>query len=150
MKTVEFLALSLKLLRDERTPAGLRTAISRAYYAAFHRTSEFIQGMNVSVSDGPGAHGEVRNHLVHTGDDDIDQVGLDLAHLHSERIAADYRLKRVHVEKGLVADELVNLASEVIATLNQCLSDSQRYATVVNGVGQRAKQLKGGGGKSGS
>jgi len=144
MKPFEFLAFSLKVLQNDRSAAGARSAISRAYYAAFQAAKDFIQGMSVArLSDGPGAHGEVRNHLVQTGDQQIDEVGLNLATLHGERIAADYRLDRQNAEKAEVADELVNLASVVIAEINKCLADKQRYATVSHSVRQRTQKLQG-------
>jgi hypothetical protein len=138
------LAHALRLLQNDRTPAGYRSAISRAYYAAFHSAREFIQGMlAVPLTEGPAAHGQVRNHLVSTGAEEIDQVSLDLANLHSERIAADYRLMKRHVEKEQLAADLVNLAGDIIATMNRCRSDTQRYAIVRDAVRMRSNQLRG-------
>jgi len=144
MKAVEFLAFSLKVLKEDASPAGLRSAISRAYYAAFHAAREFLEGMNISgLSKGPGAHGDAPKLLVRTGDPAIDQVGHDLAHLHGERISADYRMDQSHIEKLEVAAALVNQASEVIATLRKCSVEATRYLTVTRAVKQRSLQLQG-------
>ena len=81
--------------------------------------------------------------LVQTGDAAIDQAGLDLANLHSERISADYRLQEHNVENWNVGNEPVNLASEVIVTINKCLADESRMAVVGQAISKRAKELKG-------
>jgi uncharacterized protein (UPF0332 family) len=144
MKPVDFLAFSLKVLKADTSPAALFSAISRAYYAAFHAAREFLEEMNISgLSKGPGAHGNAPKLLVQTGDSAIDQAGLDLANLHGERISADYRLDLSHIESLKVAAELVNQASGIIAALKKCSDDARRYATVTSAVRQRSLQLQG-------
>ena len=42
-----FLGLAKRLLDNEKNPEGLRSTVSRAYYAAFNVAAEFLDGIGV-------------------------------------------------------------------------------------------------------
>jgi hypothetical protein len=90
MKPDDFLGFALKLIQSDPSPAAMRSAVSRAYYAAFHSAKEFIEEIIArKLSDGPASHGEVVNHLAQTGDARVDEAGTDLGNLRGERNSAD-------------------------------------------------------------
>jgi uncharacterized protein (UPF0332 family) len=125
MNPREFHDLALKLIRGG-SPAEVRSAISRAYYAAFHVGAEILEGMGFTINKGPGAHGEVRNRLGNSGDPDVVRVSSLLGTLHSRRIEADYRLNSEIVENPKNAQGLVNQANDVIQTLIRCCEGPHR------------------------
>ena len=70
MKGADFLIVAKDLLKAQ-SEAALRSAISRAYYALFNSAAEVLREWGFTVSDGPGAHGEIRNRFSNCG---IEQV----------------------------------------------------------------------------
>ena len=89
----EFHRLAAQLVGGT-SPAEFRTAVSRAYYAAYNVAVQILEEMGFRVSRGPAGHGEVQNRLSNCGDGEVIRVGSQLATLHSKRIQADYRLDR--------------------------------------------------------
>lgn len=96
MKPEDFLILA-KELHLSGKEAALRSATSRAYYAAFHKGRETLSSMNLKIPTGPTAHGEICNYLQNSGDSKMEAVGQKLESLRSTRNKADYRLDIQHV-----------------------------------------------------
>jgi uncharacterized protein (UPF0332 family) len=72
-------------------PAELRTAISRAYYAAHHTAKEFcVQYLKLSPNAGASDHFLVFSTLQKHSDDGLRAVGRRLSRLHKDRLNADY------------------------------------------------------------
>ena len=94
--------------------AELRTAISRAYYATYHVGVTLLEAMGFRLSSGPAGHGEVRNRLSNSGDPEVMRVGTQLGQLHSQRIAADYRLRNTNVENPKTAQAVVQQARRMM------------------------------------
>jgi uncharacterized protein (UPF0332 family) len=97
MEPHDFHRLAAQLANSTQA-AELRTAISRAYYAAYHVSAALLEAMGFRPSRGPAGHGDVRNRLSNSGDLEIMRVGNQLGQLHSQRIAADYHLHNTGVE----------------------------------------------------
>jgi hypothetical protein len=108
------------------SPAEFRTAISRAYYAAYNVAVEILEDMGFRVSKGPAGHGEVQHRLSNSGNTDVIRVGSQLVDLHSRRIQADYRLDRTDVENLKTVRSLVEQARRMIQTLDGCRAEPQR------------------------
>src|SRR5437016_4248525 len=70
-----------------------RTAVSRAYYGAFHLASALLASAECIVPDHPTAHAFVQRRLIECGQEDARRAGSLLRDLHSERRKADYKLK---------------------------------------------------------
>jgi len=96
MKPEDFLTLA-KELHSSGNEAALRSATSRAYYAAFHKGREIIASMKFKLSTGSAAHGEICNYLQNSGDSMMVAAGQKLESLRSIRNKADYRLDIQHV-----------------------------------------------------
>jgi len=85
----EFLTIADELAA-RTSAAARRTAISRAYYAAFNAGGQLLRACGFRVGKGAAAHGEVYRCLSNSGDADLARVGSELNDLHSSRNRADY------------------------------------------------------------
>jgi len=138
MNPREFQRLAQRLVLNP-LPAELRTAVSRAYYAAFHVSDETLQQWGFSISKGPAGHGEVRSHFGNSGDRDLARIGSQLNDLHSARIRADYRLERSDVEDHKTVQALVDLARRMIQEIEGCRSQQPRADAAIEVI-RRWKQ----------
>lgn len=79
---------------DTEDESKERTSISRAYYGAFHRASDFVKSINQTIDIyRAGSHENVIRFFKDIGKSDRDykQVAEDLRHLKDRRQKADYR-----------------------------------------------------------
>jgi hypothetical protein len=93
-----FLQLAVTLKGGPASAEQYRTAIGRAYYAAFNVGVEAIKAIGIQPSRGPASHGELRNCLGACGDPDIRRASARLTMLHGRRIQADYEMSDPKVE----------------------------------------------------
>lgn len=91
MSPDDFLTLAIKL-SSAIGDAERRSAVSRAYYGAFHWGRGFVDSCGVALSKDAQAHKEIAHCLQHSQDPDVVAAGGKLDSLRSERNAADYRL----------------------------------------------------------
>lgn len=87
----EFISVATRLLASSRE-GDLRTAVSRAYYGAFHLARDFVLNCGVVIPSGPEAHKSVRWCLANSGDAELGQCAAWLESLRSARNKADYDL----------------------------------------------------------
>ena len=125
MNPRDFQLIAMELLRGNRA-VDFRTAIGRSYYAAYNVAVEILKGMDFTISEGPQGHGEVRNRLHNSGDQDVEAMASELAELRGKRIDADYRLQRRAVENGKTAQTLVTQADKMIQIMDRCCSGPNR------------------------
>src|SRR5436190_19982336 len=93
-----FLELALILKGGPKTPQNYRTAINRAYYAAFHVGLETLKAIGIRLHENSNGHGELRNCLGGCSDPDFDKASSRLGRLHSRRVQADYAMNDAQVE----------------------------------------------------
>jgi uncharacterized protein (UPF0332 family) len=98
------------------TEAEKRSAISRAYYGAFHVAVECLASLGIEATQSSHSHVVVRNGLNNCGDPDIELVGADLTTLYTNRLRADYRLGDRTISAN--ADQMTTLAEKVVAELD--------------------------------
>ena len=90
MNADEFLRFAGVLVaRYSNDEAALRTAISRAYYGAYHVGVELLGRACTEHLD----HGSVRRLLKESGIPSAQRAGLHLDDLQGSRVKADYRLE---------------------------------------------------------
>ncbi len=90
----EFLSLARRLVGDgslDRSEAGLRTAISRAYYATFHAASAFVRANRLVPDAERLTHDKVWAILTSDEDRARADVGQRGNALRRQRVNADYR-----------------------------------------------------------
>ena len=111
----DFLSLA-KQWAKSRSEAERRTAVSRAYYAAFHVAREIFEDFGFDVPRSDRAHKYLAFRLGNSGNNPLRQAGNQLDDLRSDRNRADYDL---HVVQGGVhTDRAVQLGDQIIATLD--------------------------------
>ena len=125
MNPRDFLVLAHLLATGTPKSANLRTATSRAYYAAHHVGAETLSGLGFTITTGPGGHGDVWNRLQNSGDMDLTVAGSQLADLHSNRIKADYRLKDGKAENQKNVRGHVEQAKKIVEAIEQSCSGSK-------------------------
>jgi uncharacterized protein (UPF0332 family) len=81
-----FADLAQELAQRSGDEAAERSAISRAYYAAFHTARDYLDKTGPPVARSGSAHVEVRNRMLWSER----QVGEGLRRLHGLRKHADY------------------------------------------------------------
>jgi uncharacterized protein (UPF0332 family) len=72
------------------TEADWRTAVSRAYYAAFHVARQLLTDLNFTVPRADRAHQYLVFRLSNCGESAVEQAGRDLETLRRLRNRADY------------------------------------------------------------
>ena len=113
----EFLILAGKLTTSA-DEASLRSAVSRAYYGAFHLSTQFLEDIERPVPK--NAHVYVARQLQRSGQADACRAGSLLGDLQSKRIKADYRLDDSRIGTSAFARLYVEWASEIQTALIKC------------------------------
>ena len=142
MRPSEFCDVAERLLANDKTAGGFRSAISRSYYGAFHHARDFLSRMNVHPV-GPNPHLEVISLLTGTGDAAVDEARRSLADLRVKRNVADYDLGDAAIEDETVATQCLDDARDVVAKLSGCRISPARFAAVTAAVRATAKRLRG-------
>lgn len=119
----DFLTLAHTLVNGT-TESEWRTALSRAYYAAFHVARELLLDLNFRVPHADRAHGFLWLRISNAGHADVHNAGNRLNALRRERNRADYdahirvnqAMSRTHVQR----------AEEIIRSLDAASVDPVR------------------------
>lgn len=120
MNPRDFLEVAQTLITGA-SEAEWRSAVSRAYYAAFHVAQRLLEQCGFAVPQAERAHGYLWLRLANSGHMDVQQAGNDLSFLRRMRNWADYDLGRPmthypafnHVQ---AAETIVQLLDTVAAT----------------------------------
>jgi uncharacterized protein (UPF0332 family) len=99
-----------------------RSAISRAYYAAFNAANKFLSnkaGIEI-VDNTQSVHLTVRKPFLNCSNFVARQVSVELTSLASERTRADYDFDDTDPETGKNAEVACEKAQEVFDKLSQC------------------------------
>ena len=123
-----FLHLALILKGGPGAPESYRSAISRAYYAAFNVGVETLKAIGIELSDGPAGHGELRHCLGACGDPDLDDASGLLGTLHGRRRRADYRMDDVDSESRNEADIAYLESRQILESLDLLRRDPSKDA----------------------
>jgi uncharacterized protein (UPF0332 family) len=112
---VIFLTLA-ESLAEESSEAAWRSAVSRAYYAAFHVVWDFFATLRFAVPKADRAHAYLCLRLSNSGRSELVRAGQILQDLRGRRNIADYdrqrRVARPHADKA-IAD-----AREILSTID--------------------------------
>jgi uncharacterized protein (UPF0332 family) len=137
----DYLKLAERLVQ-ESTEADWRTAISRAYYAAFHTGRGLLQDLGFRVPRAGQAHAYVWMRLSNCGEPTIAQAGGELNHLQGVRNRADYDFERdfdqadaqlvVRTARVLVQTLATGLVPPTRAAITTAMRDYER--TVLRSV----------------
>ena len=85
------------------TEAHWRSAISRAYYGAFHVARTALANQGVFIPKDATAHVDVQNRLIQHKNIDVSNAGSMLSNLRTTRNKSDYRLVSHRVSQNNAA-----------------------------------------------
>jgi uncharacterized protein (UPF0332 family) len=105
--------------------AEWRTAVSRAYYAAFHVARKLLTQCGFAVPQAEQAHGYLWLQLCNAGHVDLAKAGRDLGRLRSYRNLADYDIDQPFDSQ--VGSRCVLLGDAIV----QSFDDAARLPTVL-------------------
>ncbi len=123
IRAEDFLEVAEDLMQAT-TEAAWRSAVSRAYYSAFHKARDLLGDLGFAVPRADQAHAYLWLRLANCGDPGVQVAGSELNRLRRERNRADY-------EKAYMASQAdclyqVQSARRVLQTLDTCLAEPLR------------------------
>jgi hypothetical protein len=120
----QFLALSGKLVTGLHSgPAEYPSALSRAYYGAFHIVLSFLADLQVKTTKD---HGDICRCLSESREPDAIEAGRKLTDLQSQRVKADYRLDDLKIERQPAAQLGLERAHEIRSLLERGRTEPAR------------------------
>jgi len=125
MNSRDFLSLAQRLV-SEAAEVSWRSAVSRAYYAAFHVARELLEDMGFAVPRADRAHAYLWRHLSNCGDPNVQAAGHQLNDLRGDRNEADYDLGLSLARK--VANGQVRAAQKIIDIFQAAGTEPTRSA----------------------
>ncbi len=120
MNAEQFVTLAIELVSGS-TEAHYRSAISRAYYGAFHTARRLLLDMGIRLPKGEQIHMKATFCLHDCGDSMAAEAAVELEALRTERNRADYELDAPATRQAL-AESQVQTAQKIVAKLRQCCS----------------------------
>lgn len=147
MLPTDFLTFADAVLKTLPCPAGFRSVVSRAYYAAHHHIKVFVEGVGVTLPKTADAHTDLCRHLAEINDVELEMVGTGLSQLRSDRNEADYDLLKTQYEKSNNASDRVAEARDLMKIVDDCLADKSRYEKVKAAIRKRNRFLYSGANK---
>jgi uncharacterized protein (UPF0332 family) len=110
-------------MRDE---AAWRSAISRAYYAAFHAARRLLTDLGFIVPRADRAHGYLTLRLQNCGTSAIQKAGADLSTFRGKRNVADYDIHNTIA--AALAQMLVRHAEDLLLIFENAAHEPTRTA----------------------
>lgn len=136
MDAAEFIRLSGKIVAMGK--AGARSAVSRAYYGAFHLAQDILAEIASEPRGAGRSHVVVPQFLESANHPDAIAAARLLSDLHSDRIKVDYHLGDASVESLAFAQTNVVMAEECERLLTAfraaCQADERLRTTLREGI----------------
>jgi len=126
MNPKEFQYLASRLAEHGTFPSEFRTAISRAYYAAFNLGFNLLNELGLTIPNNYEAHKQVYYHFKNSGDSELIEVATKIDNLRTKRNHADYHLDRHDVEEKQNAKAHVCSADRLIKTIEKQFNGKNR------------------------
>ena len=139
----DFISLAGKLAATANSDEAVyRTAVSRAYYGAFHLAASLLGELGFSAPRTANAHVFVQHHLNGSGQSSACIAASLLSDLHAARNRADYQLDRDTAGTHAVALLCVETAHEIRTALLECSQPPMREQ-VRKGIAAYVKRISG-------
>ncbi|MCI0614558.1 HEPN domain-containing protein [bacterium] len=87
----EYLRLAEELAERQNDEAALRSAVSRAYYAAYCKACAYLNEKNIAVPHGEGSHDRVWNSFINLPGRTHTSIQGNGDRLKRRRVIADYK-----------------------------------------------------------
>jgi uncharacterized protein (UPF0332 family) len=138
----DFIALAGKLVAPHAADeAACRTAISRAYYGAFHIARSFLVEVGFAPVANANVHGFVQHFLHGSGHADARRAASLLSHLQAARNRADYRLDDSRFGSRDEAMLLVERAVLAVSAVDRCRADDVRES-IRQGIAEYERRIR--------
>jgi uncharacterized protein (UPF0332 family) len=131
MDETGFLELADELSTGSRQ-ADWRTAISRAYYAAFHKARSLLRQSGFRVPNAEQAHAYLWLRLSNSGHPDVSNAGARLNRLRSMRNWADYDFDQPLDAAAAILH--VGIATDIVQLFHQLANEAAIRARVVDAI----------------
>jgi hypothetical protein len=123
--------------------ANNRTAIGRAYYAAFNVALDHLRAEGFPIRQNNSAHEEITRHLAWCNDADVKRAGSQIHDLRGKRNKADYHLTDPETDSDTAATFWVAKAQDCsIAILDAAFQGTDK-ATIVQDIRAKRKAIYG-------
>jgi hypothetical protein len=110
----DFLITAAVLAERSDDEGDQRSAISRSYYACFHRVRDFADGRSAAVRRDGSAHVAIRRFIATT---DL-SIARELRRLHTLRKYADYDIPFPEGDPADTARVAMRMATEMLASID--------------------------------
>lgn len=131
MDAKNFLELAESLVKEAAPqPAKLRSATSRAYYAAYNICVQTLRDLGFRPKRSNDGHGEVVNLLASSKDRELQSMSGHLGALRSYRNTADYDLHVAQAEKLTNVQLHISQAKIIVSTVERCCSGPNRSSII--------------------
>lgn len=118
MEGKDFFEFARKLVQMRTEPA-LRSAISRAYYAAYHCCLQLLRALGFQFGKDSSAHEKVAAYLNNSAITEIELAGKELNYLRRRRNHADYDLALKDFQDHIACQADIARAQAVILQLEK-------------------------------
>lgn len=115
-----FLATAIFLTAQTDDEGAQRSAISRAYYACFHRARDYARRSSMGIRQDGSAHVAVRRFL----EERDQEAAFELKRLHTVRKRADYDIPFPDADPVEAARSAIELATTIIAAIDALDNDA--------------------------
>jgi len=119
----DFLAQA-RMLAANSTEVAWRSAVSRAYYGAFHEARDLVESLGFAVPPDANAYRYLYYRLSNAGYPQVNAAGQSLNALRRQRTWADYLLR--HLPPPRIAQAAVSMAEQIIQTLDAAIAEPIR------------------------
>ena len=127
MRPQDFITAAGKLAAiAQGDEALLRSAVSRAYYGAFHLALELLSAAGFDLPRNANAHVRCRRLLAGCGEPLAKEIAGALSDLHADRIKADYHLGGTRFRDLKQARFAVEVAHDAGRWIAECMQEPTR------------------------
>ena len=142
MNGAEYIDFAAKIAATYSHAASCRSAISRAYYGAFHLAKSLLDQLGSGPPRNANAHVFVQHRLANCGHVHAIEAGQLLGDLHTDRLTADYNLRKREVETISYARAAVVAARRIQNLIESCEHDEDRQQMRI-GLAEYERRISG-------
>ena len=122
----DYILFAAKIAAIYADAASCRSAISRAYYGAFHLAKSLLERLETRPPRNANAHVFIQHRLANCGHPVAVEAGCFLADLYADRLSADYKLDKDQVERVGYARTSVETAKRIQRAIEACDNEQTR------------------------
>ncbi len=142
MNGADFIDFAAKIAATYSDAASCRSAVSRAYYGAFHLARSLLDRLGARPPRNANTHVFVQHRLANCGHTQGSEAGFLLADLYADRLNADYSLDKKQVESVTYARAGVVTAQRIRKALEAC-DNNQAREQIAAGIADYERRLSG-------